>query len=37
LMHFLTTRIKSFKNYFSMSGVPKNVFWWKSTPPDSSH
>jgi hypothetical protein len=26
LMHFLTTRIKSFKNYFSMSGVLKNVF-----------
>ena len=25
-MHFLTTRIKSFKNYFLMSGVVKNVF-----------
>jgi hypothetical protein len=32
LMHFLTTRIKSFKNYFSMSGVLKNVFWWNESP-----
>ena len=26
LMHFLTTRIKSLKNYFLTSGVVKNVF-----------
>ena len=26
LMHFLTTRIKSLKNYFLMSGVLNNVF-----------
>jgi hypothetical protein len=26
-MHFLTTRIKSLKNYFLTSGVVKNVFF----------
>jgi hypothetical protein len=26
-MHFLTTRIKSLKNYFFTSGVVKNVFF----------
>jgi len=35
-MHFLTTRIKSFKNYFLTSGVVKNVFWCISRTPESS-
>jgi hypothetical protein len=35
-MHFLTTRIKSFKNYFLMSGVVKKRFSCISKPPESS-
>ena len=36
LMHFLTTRIKSLKNYVLTYGVVQNVFLCNSTPPESS-
>ena len=36
-MHFHKPRYKSLKNCFLTPGVVKNVFWWISRLPESSH